>query len=236
MPIRSHPAPAGSAAPTIEFYTLSEQLARRIADDILAEQLPPGHRMKEVALAERYRVSRSSIREALRLLETRGLVQIEPRRGARITQLSAEEVDDLYEIRAGLLALAAKRVALRCDREVLAQTRLLLGRIMQHATDANHARYFDAVYAMARLFAENAGSERLAGLIRSFSHQVARYTRLSLRTRQRRRKSAQGWKRLIEAVEAHDAARAEEAMRLLVAGSHAAVRDILREGLRREAA
>jgi len=236
MPIRSEPESAGSAVPAIEFYTLSEQLARRIADDILSEQLPPGHRMKEVGLANRYRVSRSSIREALRLLETRGLVQIEPRRGARITQLSAEEVDDLYEIRARLLALAAQRVALRGDRELLTQARLLLGRITQHASDAHHAQYFDAVYAMSHLFAESAGSERLAGLIRSFSHQVARYTRLSLRARERRRKSAQGWKRLIQAVEARDVARAEEAMRLLVAGSHDAVREILREGVRKEAA
>lgn len=236
MPIRSESAAAVNAAPAIEFYTLSEQLARRIADDILSERLPPGHRMKEVGLANRYRVSRSSIREALRLLETRGLVQIEPRRGARITQLSAEEVDDLYEIRARLLTLAAKRVALRGDRELLAHARALLARIVQHATDAHHARYFDAVYAMSHLFAENAGSERLARLIRSFSHQVARYTRLSLRTRERRRKSAQGWKRLLQAVEARDAERAEEAMRLLVAGSHEAVREILREAARREAA
>lgn len=228
--------PRPRAARPVAFYTLSEQLARRIADDILGEDLAPGHRMKEIALANRYGVSRSSIREALRLLETRGLVQIEPRRGARVTRLSAEEVDDLYEIRTSLLAVAARRVALRADAQVLGRVRALLAHIVQHAADRDQQRYFEAVYAMAQLVAESAGSERLADLIRSFSHQVARYTRLSLRTRERRRKSAQGWKRLVQAFEARDPAQAEEAMRLLVSGSHEAIRDILRDPVRREAA
>jgi DNA-binding GntR family transcriptional regulator len=218
------------------FLTLSEQLAQRIADEILNERFRPGARLKEVDLATTYGVSRASIREALRLLDNRGLVRIEPRRGARVTQLSADEVDDLYEIRASLLAVAARRVAARGDRALLDQARRLLGQVAQHASDASHGKYFDAVYAFSQLIAEGAGSERLAALIRSFSQQVARYTRLSLRSVERRRKSAQNWKRLVRAIEAQDASMAEETMRALVAGSQDATREILREHSRRQAA
>jgi DNA-binding GntR family transcriptional regulator len=224
------------AVDTALFLTLSEQLAQRIAGDILDERIAPGARLKEVDFATAYGVSRASIREALRLLDKRGLVRIEPRRGARVTQLSADEVDDLYEIRASLLAVAARRVATRADRSLLDEANALLARAARHASDADQGAYFDAVYALSQLIAEGAGSERLAALIRSFSQQVARYTRISLRTVERRRRSAQGWKRLVRAIEAHDAASAEAAMRQLVTGSQDAVRDILRARSRREAA
>ena len=218
------------------FLTLSEQLAQRIAHEILTERLAPGARLKETDLATAYGVSRASIREALRLLDKQGLARIEPRRGARVTQLSAEEVDDLYEIRASLLAVAARRVAARADRALVGEARAILARANRHATDADQDAYFDAVYALSQLIAESAGSERLATLIRSFSQQVARYTRLSLRTVERRRKSVQGWKRLVRAIEARDAAAAEATMRVLVAGSRDAVRSMLRERSRKEAA
>ncbi len=216
--------------------TLSEQLAQRIAGEILTERLAPGARLKEVDLATTYDVGRASIREALRLLDKRGLVRLEPCRGARVTLLSAEEVDDLYEIRASLLTVAARRVAARGDRPLIGQARALLGEAVAHAGDGDQGRYFDAVYALSQLVAEGAGSERLAALIRSFSQQVARYTRLSLRAVERRRKSVQGWKRLVRAIEAREPQAAEDAMCQLVAGSQQAVRDILSERSRKEAA
>src|SRR5689334_1530827 len=110
------------------FPTLSEQLAKRIADEILNERFVPGQRLKEVDLAATFGVSRASIREALRQLEAQGLVQIEPRRGARVTLLSADEVDDLYEIRASLLAVAARRVATHRDSTFLSTANILLER------------------------------------------------------------------------------------------------------------
>src|SRR2546426_2388731 len=176
-----------------------------------------------------YGVSRASIREALRLLDKRGLVWIEPRRGASVTQLSPDEVDDLYEIRATLLTVAARRVAARADPALLDEARALLAQAVQHASDASHGKYFEAVYALSQLIAEGAGSERLAALIRSFSQQVARYTRLSLRGGEQRRKSAQGWRRLVRAIETRDTAMAEHAMRQLVTGSQEAIREILRD-------
>ncbi len=218
------------------FLTLSEQVAQRIGNDILTERHAPGARLKEVDLAQAYGVSRASIREALRLLDKQGLLRLEPRRGARVTQLSADEVDDLYEIRASLLAVAARRLARRAHTVLLDELRVLVERAARHAGDAEQSAYFDAVYRLAQLVAEGAGSERLAALIQSFSQQVARYTRLSLAAPERRRKSAQNWKRLLRALEARDEALAEETMRRLVIGSRDAIRDILRARVKREAA
>ncbi|HEV2221246.1 MAG TPA: GntR family transcriptional regulator [Casimicrobiaceae bacterium] len=218
------------------FLTLSQQLVRRIADEIVNERFTPGARLKEVELASMYRVSRTSVREALRVLENRGLVRIEPRRGVHVTQLSAEEVDDLYEIRASLLAVAARRVAMRRSADLADELRGLLVRVTRHATDADHNRYFAAVYALSQLIADGAGSERLATLIRSFSQQIARYTRMSLRSPARRQRSAQRWKVLVAAIEAGNAAKADEAMRRLVTASQESIRQILLDQAHKRAA
>src|SRR5438046_1308638 len=111
MPRRKAPGFQIVAADTALFLTLSEQVAQRIADEILNERFASGARLKEVDLATMYGVSRASIREALRLLDKRGLVWIEPRRGARVTQLWADEVDDLYELRASMLPVGEERRA-----------------------------------------------------------------------------------------------------------------------------
>jgi DNA-binding GntR family transcriptional regulator len=216
--------------------TLPEQIAEQLAQEIVDQTLKPGERLKEIALCERFRVSRAPIREALRLLEHSGLVQIASRRGVRVTLLSAQEVDDLYEIRASLLGLAARRVATRRDAEFLAAARALVLRLRQFAAHPAYGKYFDATYALARLIAQAAGSPRLAALVFSFSQQVARYTRLSLQAPERRRKSLQIWERLLKAIEARQPEAAEAAMRDLVFGSRDRVRATLekrpRGGLR----
>ncbi len=209
--------------------TLPEQIAEQLAQEIVDQTLKPGERLKEVALCGQFRVSRAPIREALRLLESRGLVQIASRRGVRVTQLSAQEVDDLYEIRASLLGLAARRVALRRDGQFLAAASALVQRLRQFASHPAYGRYFDATYALSNLIAQAAGSPRLAALVFSFSQQVARYTRLSLQAVERRRKSLQLWERLARAIEARQPDAAEAAMRDLVFGSRDRVRATLKK-------
>jgi DNA-binding GntR family transcriptional regulator len=207
--------------------TLPEQIAEQLARDIVSQDIAPGQRLKELELSSRFDASRAPIREALRLLELRGLVQIESRRGVTVTQLSAAEVDDLYEIRASLLALAARRVALRRDDNFLALAKAHLQRLKQHAFAPLYGRYFEATYELSNLIGQAAGSPRLFSLIASFSQQVARYTRLSLQAPDRRKQSVKNWQRLIAAIEAQDPDAAERAQMALVFGSRDKVREIV---------
>ena len=75
--------------------TLPLQIAERIGTSIVEERFAPGERLKEVELALAFGVSRATVREALRLLEKRGLVSILPQRGARVTELSKKELEEL---------------------------------------------------------------------------------------------------------------------------------------------
>jgi DNA-binding GntR family transcriptional regulator len=84
------------------------QVAERIRRTILEEQFRPGDRLTEAELSEQFKVSRSPIREALLALEKEGSVVLLPYRGAIVTPLSAEEAEEIAELRLAVIPLIAK--------------------------------------------------------------------------------------------------------------------------------
>ena len=83
-------------------------VVKRIREAILDEVFQPGDRLGEVELAEKCKVSRSPVREALLTLEKEGTLVISPYRGAIVKPLSAEEILDIAELRLALISLALK--------------------------------------------------------------------------------------------------------------------------------
>jgi DNA-binding GntR family transcriptional regulator len=84
------------------------QVAEKIRRTILEEQFCPGDRLTEAELCEQFKVSRSPIREALLALEKEGSVMLLPYRGAIVTPLSAEEAEEIAELRLAIISLIAK--------------------------------------------------------------------------------------------------------------------------------
>lgn len=97
----------------------SEQAAARLRGAIRSGEYAPGDRLGEVELAATLGVSRTPIREALRLLEAQGLVEILPNRGARVVRWSVEDLEEIYDLRSTLESHAAFRAATRVRPEVL---------------------------------------------------------------------------------------------------------------------
>jgi len=93
--------------------TLAVQIAQYVSDKIIRSELKPGAKIQEERLAEELGVSRSPVREALRILEKDRLVEVVPRHGARVTEMSEEFVDHLFDILGELYALGARRFAQR---------------------------------------------------------------------------------------------------------------------------
>src|SRR5512133_2211345 len=80
---------------------------------ILSGELPPQSRIREREVAAQLGISRTPVREALTRLKSEGLVDSSPRRGAVVCQIELDEIDEIYEIRAALERLVAKR---SCER------------------------------------------------------------------------------------------------------------------------
>lgn len=93
--------------------TLSQTIADQLAEEIILRQIPPGTRMDEQSIASRFGVSRSPVRDALRLLTATHLVQYQPRRGFSSATVQSSELDDLFEAAGEIEALCARLCALR---------------------------------------------------------------------------------------------------------------------------
>ena len=92
---------------------LAQQVAAQIRDMIIQDLLTPGEWIREQALADKLRVSRTPLREALKMLELEGLIRLLPNRGAVLMELTVEEVKEKLEVLAVLEALAGK---LACEK------------------------------------------------------------------------------------------------------------------------
>jgi len=90
-------------------------VVERLRDDILGRRFVPGQRVVEKELTDRFGVSRGPVREAFRRLAAEGLIELEPNRGALVRRLSLREMQDLFQIRCELEALAARLAALATD-------------------------------------------------------------------------------------------------------------------------
>ncbi len=93
--------------------SLAEQIARHLGHRIVSGRLAPGERVQEMKVAGELDVSRGSVREALLILERRHLVEIFPRRGAMVSQLSPELVNSLYDIYIELLCMLGRKLMAR---------------------------------------------------------------------------------------------------------------------------
>lgn len=185
--------------------SVPEQIADRICNAILTGELKPGQRIAETPLAQTYEVSRGPVREALRLLENEGLVTFSPRRGAQVTSLTIKEVEQLFDIRAALSALAAERAAENIETAQLVELRNVVGRMEQIATTAEDVHEYAGLSAHAgQIIAHAAGNPKLLAMIQSLSRQTLRYAHLGLSTKKRRQESAKYWKELLEAIEVGD--------------------------------
>lgn len=88
---------------------LSEQIAGYLSEKIVQFELEPGQRILEQRISEELGVSRSPIREAIRILDKSGLVEIIPRCGAKVTKMSKNEVDGFCDVLSLLLCHLVRR-------------------------------------------------------------------------------------------------------------------------------
>lgn len=186
--------------------TLPLQIADQLADSITEGQLMPGLRLRETELATNYSVSRATIREALRLLEQRGLVQIQPQRGAHVTQLSAKELYDLFAIRASLLSTGSRLAAENCTEKEAKILNRRLDALRKSITDlSEYTKLSSELVAYITGMSDNV---TLATYVRDLAQRIGRYVRIGLSSIERRERSLATWEQLIDAIIKGDGERA----------------------------
>lgn len=189
------------------------RIVRMIEADILSGDLAPGVHLSEHGLAERFKVSRTPIREAIRELAACGLVSVKPRRGAFVARVPAQDLIEMFEYMAELEALAAKFAARRMTvdeklklREVHESYRHLVG-------DDNREAYFEASGAFHRAIFEGAKNRPLTEAASALYGRLLPYRRRQMDFTGRSDRSFAEHEAVLCAVVDGDAELAERAMR-----------------------
>jgi DNA-binding GntR family transcriptional regulator len=174
-------APAASPLHQIRDVPLARLIREEVLASILRGELQPGQRITEPAIAGKLGVSRVPVREALRELESAGMVESRKHTGVFVRQLSRQETTDLYELRAVIDAHAGRRAAEKPAPALLKALQARLVEMDQAAASADITAYYDANLRFHWDIVCAAGNEQIAEVYRGIVQKLylARLTNLS---------------------------------------------------------
>ncbi len=207
-------------APLRDQPSLQERTYQALREALLEGQYLPGQRIYEAEIARLLEVSRNPVREAIRRLQQDGLLEVRPRSGIYVASVPADEVEDVYRLRAALEGVAAALAAERMTEAELEE----LGRMMRSRTrEVQPPKSASVTVARADRFHQaihhGARSPRLSLLLEMLYAQVTHFRNLTLRMPGRAEAAASGHRQLYEALVRRDAGEAERLMRLHVDGA-----------------
>ena len=133
---------------------LAEQIADHIQKQIVSEILKPGDRIPEAQITAELNVSRGPVRESLRVLSRRHLVDLLPRKGARVSDFGPRDVNALYDLQEALLLLLVRRVSERWQPDDLARFRQLQDALNNAADDAQPLEVLELSFEFQRAACE----------------------------------------------------------------------------------
>ena len=189
--------------------SLAEQVFRALEQEILNGVRRPGDALTELGLCEKYQVSRTPVREAMRRLETAGLVTVQPNRSAVVAGVSVQDMLDIYEIRMRIEGLAARWSALRItENELQALEKILdLQEFYTAKGKPEELHRLDADFH--RALYSDCGSPMLTDTLTALHHRLQRFRRTSLSNAERAARSLAEHRAIYEALAAHDGEAAE---------------------------
>ncbi len=165
---------------------LAEQITEHLSEKIIHLQLKPGERILEAKVSEELGVSRGPIREALRILQRKRLVELMPRKGARVTEFSTQYIEWLYEILVEFYSIIIRKTIENYEEKLYKHyLDKLTPKIVDFAKSGNIREYYRAIFEFATLSMEAARNPLLEEMMTDFVPSVRRVQFASLSLRER---------------------------------------------------
>jgi DNA-binding GntR family transcriptional regulator len=188
------------------------EVAERLRQLIFGHEMMPGAWIDEQRLAEQYGISRTPLREALKVLAAEGLVELKPRRGCYVTEISPRDMDDLFPLIALLEGRCAAEAARRAGAEDIRQLRTIHETLESSARESRINAFFEANQEFHKRIQELADNRWLLSVIQDL-RKVLKLCRMhSLSREGRLQQSLEEHRAILAALEAGDAASAEKLM------------------------
>jgi DNA-binding GntR family transcriptional regulator len=215
---------------------LHVQVAQRLRQMLVEGRIAPGAKLNERELSESLNVSRTPLREAIKMLAAEGLVELLPNRGAAAVSLSEEDILHTFEVMAGLEAQAGELAAQRITEQELAEIQAMHFEMMAAYTRRDLSAYYGL---NARIHSAINAAARNPVLAQVYSQVNARLQALRFRSNQDGEKWSNAMKdheKMIEALAAHDSAAMREVLLTHLRNKREVVLEQLRAARTQEAA
>ncbi|MFZ5558309.1 MAG: GntR family transcriptional regulator [Pseudomonadota bacterium] len=164
---------------------LHDEVAARLRDLITRGELSPGERLNERVLTERFGISRTPLREAIKVLSSEGLVELLPNRGAAVTRITRADAEDMFQVMAVLEALGGELACQRAGDDDIAEVRALHYQMRAHHARGELADYFRLNQRIHEKIIECARNAALTGVYRSLSGRIRRARYMANLSRER---------------------------------------------------
>jgi len=207
--------------------SLHDELTERLRTLITRGDLAPGEKVPEKDLCKQFGVSRTPLREALKVLASEGIVTLRPNRGAMVSALTAEELEEVFPVMGALEALsgeiACKRIT---DREVQA-IRKLHEAMVQHWKNGELQPYFRLNQRIHEAILEATRNDTLKSIYRGLSGRILSARYIANMSPARWAKAVEEHEAILKALDARDGARLSKILKAHLANKLATVKDWL---------
>lgn len=193
--------------------TISSRIQAELSEAIIGGTYPPGTRLDERSLAEKLNVSRTPVREALRQLATRGLVQLEPMRGAVVASISLKDISDLLNVDCELEALCARIAAESMSAMEKQELEFVHQQGKECALKGNLEGYLEANAEFHRLILDGTHNGALSRLAADVRERLSPYRQYHPQDKERLRTASEAHDAIVNAILAGQAEQAYLSMR-----------------------
>lgn len=208
--------PFAHAHPTIDMLqksSLTGAVQQAIERLIHSGELAPGDKLTEMALAERLGVSRGPVREAFRVLEEAGLVQLEKNRGVFVREVSLHEALEIFDMRAMMEAHVGATLAAQASAEQLQTLQSLIDSMEQAVVQQDHAQYYLRNVEFHETMVSLVGNQKLTSIYRRLTRELGLFRRRNLTQQSELLASVQEHRHILAAIGSRDPAKASDALR-----------------------
>jgi len=181
-----------------------QQVVGVLRSAITSGRFAPGQRLIERDLCELTGVSRASVREALRQLETEGLIETIPNRGPLVSRLSAQDAASIYQIRGSLEALAAQLFAGVATDEQIEELEAAVGVLQQAYKSRDVDRIVEAKQRFYDILFEGSGNSIIASILQTMNARITMLRRVSLASPKRATPSIREIRAVLAAIKQRD--------------------------------
>ncbi|UCH76050.1 MAG: GntR family transcriptional regulator [Rhodospirillales bacterium] len=197
---------------------------------IVEGELAPGERVREQAVCDRLGLSRTPLREAMKVLAAEGLVTLQPNRGATVADLSPADIADTFKVIGALEALAGELAVERVDDDDIAEMRVLHYQMALHQTRGELPEYFRLNQRVHERLVELSGNQVLIETYRQLGGRIQRQRFVANRWAGRWEQAMHEHEQMLDALAARDGRRLADILRLHLDNKLTAVEHIDRDG------